>query len=328
MHYNTFLTFCFLIVFGFSVSAQTPTTADSIPVVSKDLPPIDYGQPKENTIAGISVEGAEAYDDFVLIGFSGLSVGQKISIPGTEITNAVKKFWEQSMFSDVDILQTRYEDDKIWITIRLVMRPRVSDISFNGLKKTEIDDLTAKIGIQKEKQITPNMTDRAKLEIKRYLDEKGFANADIKILQKDDAEKPNYVKVDITVDKKEKIKVHKIYVTGNNALTVRQIDKAMKKTNDNSIQNVLRSKKFIQDKFEEDKALIEEAYNEHGYRDAYVVSDSIVPFDGKSVDIYLTVDEGNKYYFGDITWIGNTVYPSEYFNALLGIKKGDIYNHT
>lgn len=233
MHYNTFLTFCFLIVFGFSVSAQTPTTADSIPVVSKDLPPIDYGQPKENTIAGISVEGAEAYDDFVLIGFSGLSVGQKISIPGTEITNAVKKFWEQSMFSDVDILQTRYEDDKIWITIRLVMRPRVSDISFNGLKKTEIDDLTAKIGIQKEKQITPNMTDRAKLEIKRYLDEKGFANADIKILQKDDAEKPNYVKVDITVDKKEKIKVHKIYVTGNNALTVRQIDKAMKKTNDN-----------------------------------------------------------------------------------------------
>ena len=328
MHYNTFLTFCFLIVFGFSVSAQTPTTADSIPVVSKDLPPIDYGQPKENTIAGISVEGAEAYDDFVLIGFSGLSVGQKISIPGTEITNAVKKFWEQSMFSDVDILQTRYEDDKIWITIRLVMRPRVSDISFNGLKKTEIDDLTAKIGIQKEKQITPNMTDRAKLEIKRYLDEKGFANADIKILQKDDAEKPNYVKVDITVDKKEKIKVHKIYVTGNNALTVRQIDKAMKKTNDNSIQNVLRSKKFIQDKFEEDKALIEEAYNEHGYRDAYVVSDSIVPFDGKSVDIYLTLDEGNKYYFGDITWIGNTVYPSEYFNALLGIKKGDIYNHT
>ena len=102
----------------------------------------------------------------------------------------------------------------------------------------------------------------------------------------------------------------------------------MKKTNDNSNQNILRSKKFINEKFEEDKALIEKEYNAHGYRDAYVVSDSIVPFDGKSVDIYLTVDEGNKYYFGDITWIGNTVYPSDYFNSVLGIKKGDIYNHT
>ncbi|MHB9056020.1 MAG: BamA/OMP85 family outer membrane protein [Paludibacteraceae bacterium] len=327
MHYKTLLIFCLLFVLGFSVSAQALAKNDTTSVNSQNLPPVDYSQPKEYTIAGIKVEGAEAYDDFVLIGFSGLSVGQKISIPGSEITNAVKKFWEQSMFADVNILQSKIEGDKIWLTIHLVMRPRVSEITFNGLKKSEIDDLTPKTGIQKDKQITPNMVDRAKIEIKKYLDEKGFANADIKVLQKDDPAKPNYVKVDINVDKKDKIKVHKIYVTGNNALTVRQIDKAMKNTNDNNILNLFRSKKFIKEKYEADKTSIEEAYNEHGYRDAYIVSDSIAPYDDKSVDIYLKVNEGEKYYFGDITWMGNTVYPTEYFNSLLGIKKGDVYNH-
>ena len=186
------------------------------------------------------------------------------------------------------------------------MRPRVSEIEFKGLKKNEIDDLTTRIGIQKDKQISPNMSDRAKIEVKRYLDEKGFANADIQVYQKDDPAKPNYVKVDIEV--KEKTKVRKIFVSGNSALTELQIDKAMKKTNDNKIQNIFRSKKFIQEKFEEDKLKVVEAYNEHGYRDAYIVSDSVAPFDAKSVDIFLEVNEGEKYYFGDINWIGNTIF--------------------
>lgn len=119
----------------------------------------------------------------MLIGFSGLAVGQKISIQGLDNQRS-EKFWAQSMFSDVDILQTKFENEKSSDTIRLTMRPKVSDITFNGLKKSEIDDITPKIGIQKEKQITPNMSDRAKLEIKRYLDEKGFANADIQVYQK------------------------------------------------------------------------------------------------------------------------------------------------
>ena len=334
MHYKKLLLFFLLFVSGLAVSAQTATendttvvSNDTTVVSSEELPPIDYGLPKEYTIQEIKVIGAESYDDFVLIGFSGLSVGQKITIPGGEITEAVKKFWQQSMFSAVSIERPKIEGDNVWLTIHLKMRPKVSEVNFKGLKKTEIDDLTTRIGILKDKQITPNMADRAKLEIKRYLDEKGFANADINIFQKDDPAKAEHVIVDVDVDKKEKTKIRKIIVHGNDNLAALKIDKAMKKTNDNKIQNVFRSKKFIREEYEKDKISVIELYNEHGFRDAYIVSDSVVAVDGKSVDVHITVDEGEKYYFGDISWIGNTLYPYEYLNEKLSIKKGDIYNH-
>ncbi len=319
-----------LFVSGFSLSASNIASNDSTNTALQDTTRLYYMNPKIYTIAEIKVEGADSYEDFTLINFSGLSVGQQIMLPappGVEITQAIKKFWELSMFSAVDIFYTKIEGDKVWLTIKLAMRPRVSDVTFKGLKKNEIDDLTPKIGILKDKQISPNMSDRAKIEVKRYLDDKGFAKADIHINQIDDPEKPNYVKVEIDVEKKEKTKVHKIYVEGNTALTAAQIDKAMKKTNDNKIQNILRSKKFIREKYEEDLLKVVEAYNEHGYRDAYVVSDSVAPFDAKSVDIYLKVNEGDKYYFGDFNWMGNTIYPYEFLNDKLGIKKGDIYNY-
>lgn len=328
IHYKKLFIVLFSLVLGMAVNAQTTTENDSTASTpSEELPPIDYGLPKQYTIQEIKVVGAELYDDFVLIGFSGLSVGQKITIPGNDITNAVKKFWEQSMFSSVSIERTKTEGDKVWLTIYLKMRPKVSEVNFKGLKKSEIDDLTTRIGIQKDKQITPNMADRAKLEVKRYLDEKGFANAEINIFQKDDPAKAEHVIVDVDVDKKEKTKVRKIIVYGNNNLTDLQIDKAMKKTNDNKIQNIFRSKKFIREEYEKDKNSVVELYNEHGFRDAYIVSDSVVKVDEKLVDVHITVDEGDKYYFGDINWIGNTLYPYEYLNEKLGIKKGDIYNH-
>lgn len=328
MHYKSFLLSLLLFVSGFIITAQTTendTTSTSEPLR------MDYGFPKQYTIADIKVVGADQYEDFTLIGFSGLAVGQKITLPsppGIEITQAVKKFWEQSLFSHVSIDYSRLTADSVWITLNLRMRPKVSEVNFNGLKKNEIDDLTPRIGIQKDKQISPNMSDRAKIEIKRYLDEKGFANADINIFQKDDPAKPEQVIVDIDVDKKEKTKVRKIIVHGNDNLTALQIDKAMKKTNDNKIQNIFRSKKFIREEYEKDKISVVELYNEYGYRDAYLVSDSVVQIDDKSVDVHITVDEGEKYYFGDVVWIGNTLYPYEYLNEKLGIKKGDVYNHT
>ena len=239
MQYKTVIIFCFLLLFSHLISAQTVVNPDT--VVN---PEIDYMEPKEYQIADIQVEGAESYDDFVLIGFSGLQVGQKIVIPGDDITNAVKKFWEQSMFSDVKIELTKVAGDKAWLTIYLQLRPKVSEIIYNGLKKAEIEDIEKRIGILKEKQITPNMSDRASKSIKKYLDEKGFSNADIKVYQKDDPAKPGFVKVEIDVDKKLKTRVHKIYVTGNENLNALEINKAMKKTNDNNIINIFRNSNF------------------------------------------------------------------------------------
>lgn len=301
----------------FKVSAQT----DSIPDIEYTNTPSKY------TIADIAVEGAVNYEDFVLIGFSGLSKGDLITVPGSEITNAVKRFWKQGLFSDVKIFAQKITEDSIWLKIQLKQRPKISAINYHGLKKGEIEDLEAKLTLAKESQITPNISDRAKKVIEKYLEEKGFMDVEANVYQKDDAEKPGYVVVDIFVDKKVKMRVHAIYVNGNKALTFNQINLAMKKTNDNNWRNLFRTKKFVQEEYNKDKTALIEKYNEIGYRDAFIVSDSVNKFDEKHVDVYMTVDEGNKYYFRNIKWIGNTVYPYEQLDGLLNIRKGDVYNY-
>ena len=293
------------------------------------VPVIEYTmQRKTYEIAEISVTGADSYEDFVLIGFSGLAVGDKIEIPGDQITKSLKRFWKQGLFSDVKFKATKIDGDKIWLEIALKQRPRVSDIVYNGLRKTEQEDIEVKVGIQKGGQMTPDLADRAKKIITKYLEEKGFYHTQVQVLQFDDMAHPGYVKVAVNVNKQEKTRVGQIFVTGNEALTATQINRAMKKTNDNNIVNLFRPKKFVAAEFENDKKAVIEKYNEIGYRDAMIVADSVVqsPVDSTRVDVYLTVDEGNKYVFGDITWVGNTVYPYEYLNAVLGIKKGETYN--
>lgn len=328
MQYKYILVFCFLWVSSLSLFPQE--LVDEQPQVENENVELNFLDPKQFTIADITVEGADVYEDYMLINYSGLTVGQQITLPtppGQEITQSIKKFWELKMFSAVDISWTKLTADSVWLKISLETRPRVSKLTINGLKKSEKEDLEPKLGISKEKQISPNLIDRAKLEILRFLEEKGYSNPDISITLKDDAERASYVLVNIDVERNEKTKVRKIIVEGNEALTEWQIDKAMKKTNDNKIQNIFRSKKFIREKFEEDKLKVIEKYNEHGYRDAYIVSDSVVAFDSKTVDVYLKVNEGQQYYFGDISWIGNTVYPYEFLNEKIGINKGDTYNY-
>ena len=304
------------------VSIDTVQPAEPLPVIEYTL------QPKTYEIADIKVTGADSYEDFVLIGFSGLAVGDKIEVPGDQITKSLKRFWKQGLFSDIKFKATKIEGDKIWLEIALKQRPRVSDIVYTGLRKTEQEDLQVKVGIQKGGQMTPDLADRAKKIISKYLKEKGFYHTTVSVRQYDDVDKPGYVKVAINVTKNEKTRVGQIFISGNEALTDLQINRAMKKTNDNNIINLFRPKKFVADEFENDKKLIIEKYNEIGYRDAIIVSDSVVqsPIDSTRVDVYLTIDEGGKYVIGDITWVGNTVYPYEYLDAILGIKKGDTYN--
>ena len=298
--------------------------------VMENLPEVEYtsGGRKIYEIAGITVTGADNYEDFVIIGFSGLAVGDKIEIPGPQITKSLKRFWRQGLFSDVKIKATKMEAGKVWLEIALTPRPRVSEVAYNGLKKSEKEDLEVKVGIAKGNQMTPNLRDRAKTVIKKFLADKGFHNAEVQVVEFPDRDKPGYVKVIINVDKKTKTKVAKIYITGNEALTHTQINRAMKKTNDNHITNLFRTKKFVTEEYEKDKDAVIAKYNEIGYRDAYIVADSVVPNpeDPTRVDIYLTVSEGDKYYIRDITWVGNTVYPYELLDATLGIKKGDTYN--
>jgi len=323
MQYKTLFSFSLLFLFSQLIIAQTTTEKDST-----QLPIIEYSNatPKYE-IANIKVTGADNYDDFVLIGFSGLAVGDIINVPGDAITNAIKRFWKQGLFSDVKILATKIKDGKIWLSIILKERPRVSEINFIGLKKSEIDDLNLKIGIIKGNQITPNISDKAKKVIEKHMEDKGFLNVLVNVFQRNDPNKPGHVIVDINVDKKRKTKIHQLVYIGNSALSHNKINKAMKKTNDNNWRNFFRTKKFVKEEYEKDKIAMIEKYNEIGYRDAYIVSDSVVRFDDKSVNVYITIDEGKKYYYRNIKWIGNTIYPYEYLNNVLNIKKGDVYNH-
>ncbi|MBP1676180.1 MAG: outer membrane protein assembly complex, YaeT protein [Bacteroidetes bacterium] len=324
MQYKFLLLFSSLFLLGQTLIAQNSSANDST-----EIPVIEYSSsagPKYE-IAGITVTGASNYEDFVLISFSGLAIGDKVNVPGEAITAAVKRFWKQGLFADVKIYATKIVDGKIWLNIALKERPRISEINYSGLKKGEIEDLEQRLTMVKGNQITPNISDRAKNAIKKYMEDKGFLSVEANVYQRNDPNKPGYVIVDIEVDKKLKTKVHQIIVNGNNALSFNKINKVMKKTNDKNWRNFFRTKKFVRENYEKDKIALIDKYNEIGYRDAFIVADSVVKFDDKSVSVYLTVDEGKKYYFRNIKWIGNTVYPYEYLDALLGIKKGDVYNH-
>lgn len=285
------------------------------------------------TIGGINLSGVENYEPAVIIGLSGLSVGDVISVPGDEITNAIKRFWKHGLFEDVSITADSIKGSKIYIGIALKQRPRVSQLNFKGIKKSEREELELKIGIIKGNQITPDIVDRATKIIKNYFDDKGYKNAEVIVHQRPDATGDGRVIVDVEVDKKDKIKVHRIYIEGAGAVPAKKVKYAMKKTRektrlDNLWHALFRSKKFTEERYEGDKEKIMSLYSELGYRDARIVKDSVVMYDDSSVDIYLGIEEGNKYYIRSIKWVGNSVFSTAQLDYALRLKAGDVYNQN
>lgn len=297
-------------------------------------PEISYaGTPRSGVIGGIAVSGVEGYEDYMLTGISGLTVGQKIELPGQEITEAVKRYWKHGLFSNVQIAADSIVGDKIYLHFYLALRPRVSTINYIGVKKSEREDLETKLGLLKGNQITPNMIDRAELLAKKYFDDKGYKNAEINIRQRDDVTAKNQVILDVEIDKKEKMKVRQIIIEGNKNLSDSKIKGglftkgAFTKTHEaGKLSTFLKSKKYTPERYKTDKQNLIDKYNELGYRDATIVEDSVWNVDDKHVSIYLKVDEGKKYYIRNITWVGNTVFSTDYLSRLLGMKKGDVYN--
>ena len=297
-------------------------------------PDISYaGTPRRCEIGGLTVKGVEGYEDYVLLGLSGLSVGQTIDVPGTEITEAVKRYWKHGLFSNASISADSIVGNKVYLCIHLSTRPRVSTINYYGLKKTEREDMEAKLGIMKGSQITPNMIDRAKILAKKYFDEKGYNNAEIDIAQRDDVTGKNQVILDVTVDKKSKMKVREIIFDGNDKLSKSKLTGSMFKKGSfgkineaGKLKNMFKAKKFTPERYEEAKTALIDKYNELGYRDATILEDSVWTVDEKHVNVYVKIDEGEKYFIRNITWVGNTVVTTEYLNRALGMQKGDVYN--
>ena len=297
-------------------------------------PDISYaGTPRTCEIGGLAVKGVEGYEDYVLTGLSGLTIGQTISLPGTEITEAVKRYWKHGLFSRVSITADSIVGPKVYLCINLATRPRVSTINYFGLKKSEREDMEAKLGIMKGSQITPNMLDRAKILAKKYFDDKGYKNAEIEIVQRDDVTSKNEVILDVNVDKKSKMKVRKIIFEGNEQLKDSKIKGNMFKKGSfgkineaGKLSNIFKAKKFTPERYDEAKKALIDKYNELGYRDAAIIEDSVWTVDEKHVNVLVRLDEGQRYYLRNITWVGNTVVTTDYLNTALGMKKGDVYN--
>ena len=283
--------------------------------------------PRQYEIAGISVSGVKNVDDYVIIGYSGLNIGEKIDIPGDAITNATKRFWRQGLYSKVRIFVTKTVGDKVWLEIALRQQPRMSELRFEGVKSGEKKDLNERLSMVPGQQITPNIIARVKQIVEKYYAAKGFKNARVEVTQSPDLSKENEVIVTVRVDRRNKVKVHKIYVEGNKVMSDSKVKRTMKKTNENgNLLNIFKQKKFVESDFQDDKKRIIDKYNELGSSVARITFDSVATYDEDKVDVFLKVDEGDKYYIRDITWVGNTVYPTETLNQVLGIYPGDVYN--
>ena len=311
--------------------------ASSATMVAQDKivhPDISYaGTPRELVLGGMNVSGIDGYEDYMLTGISGLQVGQKVSLPGNEITDAVKRYWRHGLFSFVQISADSIVGNKVYLHIKLEAHPRVSTINYIGLKKSEREDMEEKLGLLRGSQIHPDVINRAKILAKKYFDDKGFKNADINIQQRTDVAQKNHVILDVIIDKKEKMKVRKIIIEGNKQLKSSKIKGgflkkgAFAKTHEaGTFGSFLKAKKFTPQRWKEDKEKLLEKYNELGYRDAYIVEDSVWNNDPKHVNIYIKVDEGKKYHLRNITWVGNTKYNTDVLNKLFTMERGDVYN--
>lgn len=302
-----------IVTLSFSFAGRTQTA------------PFSYSNPEEYTISGISISGIKFLDQHVITSISGLYLGDKISVPGEAITDAINKLWDQGLFSDVQISASRIEDDRIYLDIYLQELPRVSAIEFDGIKKGEEKDLIELVRLRIGSQATENVLENTKRLIKNHYISKAFLNAEVDIYQQNDSIMPNGMRVTIAVNKGEKVRISEITFKGNDALSDSKLRRSMKNTKRRDI-NIFKSSKFIEKDYEKDMVTLIDYYNKHGYRDAKVLGDSIYVVNEKRIGIQIAVEEGPRYYFRSINWIGNSKLSDEALDYILGIKKGDVYD--
>lgn len=288
---------------------------------------MDYSSPREYVIADVRVSGIEFIQKEVLVSLSGLKAGNTITLPGDEVTDVLKKFWSQGLFADAKITATRIRNDSVWLDIYLTEQSRMSRLTINGIGKSETQDVMEKINLRTGQQVTADIMNNTTRIIKEHFIEKGFLNTDVSISLQEDTLRVNMVQMEVNVNKNGRVKINEIYFEGASAFKESVLRRKMKETKKVNL-NIFKASKLIAPKFKEDKAKLIDFYNENGYRDAKILSDSVAisPDMDNRLDLYIRLEEGNKYFFGDIDWIGNTKYPSEFLNAVLGIEKGDIFD--
>ena len=285
---------------------------------------IDYTTPKEYEIGPISINGADNFDHNALRLISGLKQGERIKIPGEEITKAIKNVWEEELFSDVQIYIDRVIGDIAYLSIDLKPRQKLSRFRFVGAKKKDADKIREEINLFAGRSITENLIFNTKAKVVGYYREKGFYNIKVDIERVNDTLMNNAEIFVIHIDRGDKVKIKDINFYGVESVKKGKLRRKMKDTKRKSILRIFNSSKFTESAYARDKKNILEEFYEIGLRDARIVSDSVYRIDNKNLMIDIHIDEGEEYYFGDINWIGNSKYSSGFLDTILGIKKGDL----
>jgi len=313
-------------ILTFSVILFTSLAASAQMTLSNDTNGINPASPKEYILNKLEVQGAEHMDSKVLSLISGLTVGEKIMVPGQKIVDAIKAIWKQGLFEDVQVFATKVEGDKIDLVIKVTERPRLSKFTFRGVSKGEANDIRAKIKLVRGKVVTDFLLADVKQEVISFFKEKGYTNVSLNIEEKTDSTLANSVMLFINIKRGPRGKIHDIIFHGNTAITSAVLRRKMKNTKRKRLNTILHSSKLIPDNYAEDKKTIIENYNSKGYRDAKIVKDSIYAYSPDRDNIEIWIEEGHKYYFGNINWVGNSKYSSRKLSEILSIKKGDVYN--
>jgi outer membrane protein insertion porin family len=323
---NRILILFFLLISGTSAMAQFGRTGTPTPSRSTSSSELSYLNPQELVVGGTTVTGIQFLDKDVLVTISKLTKGDRITVPGDATSNAVKNLWSQGLFDDVKLNITEIRSDTVFFEIAVVERPRLTKIQLLGLKKGEVTDVNEKLNDKTGKVVNENLLKTTTDIIKKHFTEKGFLFTDVSIAQRKDTSEANNMILDIKVDKKERVKISEINFSGNKDFKSSTLKKYLKKTKEQAFYKVFGSGKFLQNKYDEDKLTMISKMHEKGYRDAEIIKDTTYRTGESTIGVKIDIYEGPKYYFGNVTWAGNSKYTTKILDAILSINKGEVFS--
>ncbi len=287
---------------------------------------VSYEDGKKYILGGLEVTGLQSYNEQTVKTYTGLRVGQPITLPGEQISAIINKLWGLELFTDIDFYVTDVQGENVFLELNIIERPTLSKVKMNGVKERKVDEILKDTDLKKGKKITESLIANSKNYIQNQFKKKGYLNAKVNIITAVDTSATNARSMVVNVDKGDKVKVKDIIFEGNDKIPAKKLRKALKNTKKKKLGRFWKKSKFIKDDYETDLTLLVDKYAENGYRDARILSDTVENVDENNINIKIKVEEGNKYYFGDIDFVGNSVYTDQMLSRVLGIKKGSTYN--
>ncbi|MEM9000283.1 MAG: POTRA domain-containing protein [Bacteroidota bacterium] len=290
---------------------------------AQDIP---FENGKKYILGGLEVTGLQSYNEQTVKTYTGLRTGQPITVPGEELSAVIKKLWSLELFSNIDFYITKVEGDQVFLELNILERPTLSNVTLYGVKKRKVESIINDTDLKKGKKITESLIANTKNYLQNKYRKQGYLNTKVNIATAKDTSQTNAENMVINVKKGNKVKIKNIVFSGNSELSNKRLRKALKNTKKKKLFRFWKKSKYIEDDYQEDLGSLIDAYAEKGYRDARVLSDTLTTVNEKNIELSIKVEEGNKYYFGDIDFVGNSVYSDRRLSQVLGIRKGSVYN--